>query len=256
MRILELFKGTGSVGAVFRDLGHEVVSLDIEKKYNPTICADIMEWDYKSAYNSGEFDYVVCSPVCLYWSKIRATWIGRKCKTIHPTDIITAEHIQKDIEEKGIPMVEKTFEIIEYFRPKWWWIENPASSKMWKYIETTNRTYFKYTFDYCKYGYDYKKPTTFITNIENIVPLRCKKDCDAIITIATREGDMHQGYKKPIKGKTRTIHKQQLGWRKHQIKTINEEKEKYNSIGALTTREQRYSIPAGVIRHLVIGLKN
>ena len=46
MRILELFSGTGSVGKVAREMGHQVVSLDISNKYKPDICADIMDIDY------------------------------------------------------------------------------------------------------------------------------------------------------------------------------------------------------------------
>ena len=34
--ILELFKGTGSVGKVAEDFGFTVVSLDIQKKFNLT----------------------------------------------------------------------------------------------------------------------------------------------------------------------------------------------------------------------------
>jgi hypothetical protein len=33
-------------------------------------------------------------------------------------------------------MVDKVFEIIEYFKPKYYWIENPKSSSMWKYIKS------------------------------------------------------------------------------------------------------------------------
>ena len=43
MKLLELFSGTGSVGKVARDLGYEVVSLDLK---NADINSDIMKWDY------------------------------------------------------------------------------------------------------------------------------------------------------------------------------------------------------------------
>ena len=47
-KVLELFKGTGSVGHVAKEYGFEVISLDNEAKFNPDILMDIMEWDYKS----------------------------------------------------------------------------------------------------------------------------------------------------------------------------------------------------------------
>jgi hypothetical protein len=43
MNVLELFKGTGSVGKVCEGLGHNVVSVDINKKFNPTHLCDIMD---------------------------------------------------------------------------------------------------------------------------------------------------------------------------------------------------------------------
>ena len=45
MRILELFSGTGSLAKVARAQGHEVVTLDICPRHNPTICVSILEWD-------------------------------------------------------------------------------------------------------------------------------------------------------------------------------------------------------------------
>lgn len=44
--VLELFKGTGSVGKVLDILGIEHLSLDLEKKFNPDVCVNILEWDY------------------------------------------------------------------------------------------------------------------------------------------------------------------------------------------------------------------
>ena len=58
--MLDLFCGTGSVGDVFRAVGYEVISLDIEPKYKPTIVCDILQWNYKSTYPPGYFDVIFC----------------------------------------------------------------------------------------------------------------------------------------------------------------------------------------------------
>ncbi len=50
LRVLDLFCGTGSVSRVFADEGYEVVSLDIDPKYNPSIVADVLEWDFRAAF--------------------------------------------------------------------------------------------------------------------------------------------------------------------------------------------------------------
>ena len=46
-RLLELFKGTGSVGRAFEALGWDVTSLDIDPKANATYTCDIADFDYR-----------------------------------------------------------------------------------------------------------------------------------------------------------------------------------------------------------------
>ena len=42
MRLLNLFSGTDSVAIPWREAGHEVTSVDIDPRYNPEICKDIL----------------------------------------------------------------------------------------------------------------------------------------------------------------------------------------------------------------------
>ena len=58
MRLLELFSGTHSVGTVARELGYDVISLDL---YGAEINTDILVWDY-TIYPPGHFDIVWASP--------------------------------------------------------------------------------------------------------------------------------------------------------------------------------------------------
>ena len=108
MLILELFSGTGSIGDAFTNGGWDVTSLDASKKGSATICCDILLWDYK-AYESGYFDAIWASPVCTHYSAARTN-----AKT--PRDFEWADSL-----------VLKTLEIIEYFKPNTWYIENPQS---------------------------------------------------------------------------------------------------------------------------------
>jgi hypothetical protein len=171
VRVLELFSGTGSIQKVCVERGWDVVSLDRDLKAD--IKEDIMTWDYKKDYKPGDFDIITSSPVCLWWSKLRNTWIGRKIKA-HGDKIITKELLLEDIEKYGKPMVDKVREIIDYFKPKYWWIENPQTGKMKEYI--TDLDY--YDVDYCKYSnWGYKKRTRFWTNIKGFEPKKCNKDC-------------------------------------------------------------------------------
>lgn len=194
MRVLELFSGTHSIGVVAKELGYDIVSLDrdldenskIYKNYKSPyhIKEDILTWDYKKHFNVGDFDIITASPVCCMWSIVRNCWIGRKFK--NSTEIVSKETLQRDIDIYGKPLVDKVFEIIEYFKPKYFWVENPRTSKMWNYIK---KTYPQFNdnqyllFDYCKYStFGYKKPTIFLTNIPNITPKICNNDCENMDT--------------------------------------------------------------------------
>ena len=76
MKLLELFKGTGSVGKVFKQVHPEgeVYSVDILKKYEPTFCGDIMDFDYKQ-FKEGHFDIIWASPECKVFSVLQNTWL-------------------------------------------------------------------------------------------------------------------------------------------------------------------------------------
>lgn len=157
-RILELFKGTGSVGKYFNlnYPNYEIISLDILKKYNPTIVSDILTWDYK-IYEPGHFDIIWASPECKIFSMLQQTHIGKKWKTRE--DLETARR-----ENWCFPL--KVLEIIEYFKPKVYFIENPYHSAMKDIPEMKLIKSFR--FDYCAFGYIYKKPTRIWTNLDLI----------------------------------------------------------------------------------------
>ena len=84
MRLLELFAGTGSVGRAFKKLGWEVVSVDIDPRFEPTHVADILSWDY-NIYRRDRFDFIWSSPVCTQYSICRTTG--------PPHDLLSADRL-------------------------------------------------------------------------------------------------------------------------------------------------------------------
>ena len=155
--MLELFSGTGSVGKVALALGYEVISVD--RDMPATHQCDIMNWDYKQ-YPPKHFNVLWASPPCTEYSRALTT---------RPRDIAAANII-----------VQKTLDILEYFEPTYWMIENPQSGLLKDQIEMWGIP-FK-DIDYCKYGMPYRKRTRIWNNIFNWEPRAlCKKDCGNIV---------------------------------------------------------------------------
>ena len=161
MRILELFKGTGSIGKAAEARGHEVVSLDIDQKTSPTFCRDITTWDYKTELGDQSFDVVWASPDCRSWS-VRSY----KHRTIADMSPKT------EIARQGEAMIHRTLEIIAHVQPKYWFIENPRGRlRHFKpMLALPRKTVF-----YGDYGHDFLKATDIWTNCEGWMP-RVNKD--------------------------------------------------------------------------------
>jgi hypothetical protein len=173
MKVLELFSGTGSVGKVCKELGYEVISLDLK---NADINCNILDWDY-TIYPPNYFNIIWASPPCDTFSNLRKSWIGRKLKA-HNGVVCSMELLQNDINDIGLPILRRTEEIINYFKPNLWFIENPKTGQMKDYLK--HLPY--YDVDYCKYSeWGYKKSTRIWTNKIGFIPKTCKKDCINII---------------------------------------------------------------------------
>ena len=70
-------------------------------------------------------------------------------------------------------MLNRTFEIIDYFQPKHWFVENPHTARTKDYIH--DKPFF--VVDYCMYGMPYRKRTNIWTNLKSFEPLLCDKKC-------------------------------------------------------------------------------
>ncbi|MFA5379663.1 MAG: hypothetical protein WC455_28150 [Dehalococcoidia bacterium] len=107
MRILDLCCGRKGVTNLLRKRGYEVVSVDINPKFNPDIVADINDLHLESP---GDYDLVWASPVCTEYTKMSlpASW---KCNG--------GKHTLPDMS-----LFLNCYRIIRYLKPRYWVIEN------------------------------------------------------------------------------------------------------------------------------------
>jgi len=203
MNVLELFSGTGSVGKVCENLGWNVVSVDLELP--ATHECDIMNFDYKQ-YPKDYFSICWGSPPCTDYSKLQDSFIGRKRKGV----IYTKEIQEKEMDESD-KLVLKTLEIIDYFKPELWCMENPQTGRL-KERDIMKGIPF-YDVDYCMYSdWGYRKRTRIWTNKKDWKNLICDGSgaCGNMIELPTNGAKRHDTGK-PLKCSTRKLHINNLG---------------------------------------------
>jgi len=168
MKVLELFSGTGSVSKICKELGWEVYSIDIDDKFYPVDKKiNILEWDYKSL--DFKPDIIWASPPCNSFSSMLF------CSH-------TKEQQIDRIEKEGLPLMDKTLEIIDYFKPKYYFIENPKSGHMKEFIQGIPFI----DVSYCMYGFQYRKHTRIWTNLEGFDAKVCNHKKHAFSISTTR----------------------------------------------------------------------
>jgi len=145
MKTLELFSGTQSFtkGIKRSDPDAICITIDQSPRFNPTICTDVLTWDYR-CYPPGYFDLIWASPPCQQYSI---------AKTI----------VQRNLEGADA-LVRKAFEIIDYFQPTSWIVENVGTGLLVQRMNTIRHGLTVYFADYCAYGKNTRKRTAFWSN--------------------------------------------------------------------------------------------
>ena len=251
LNVLELFSGTHSVGKCCESLGWNVVSLDLELPADHQI--DIFDFDYKQ-YPQDTFDIIWASPPCTYYSNLQNCWLGRKKKD---GEILTKELLEEHRKESD-KLIRKTLEIIDYFKPELWFMENPQRGQLKDREVVKGLNY--YDVSYCMYSdWGYEKRTRIWTNKKNWNNLICDKSgsCGNMVVIPS-DGK--------IKADTRKLHQnncgnteklQSLKKHKKRVSDVHSENTKKHSncvqnVGGGTDRLDRYRIPPDLIYSLFL----
>jgi hypothetical protein len=151
VKVLDLFSGLGGWSQAFAARSHQVVTVDIELGFKPTLCADIMtltladfgQWAEKGQTDPGSaiFDVILASPPCNCFS---VASIYRHWKDSRPKDDATV---------KAIKLVGHTLDLIISLHPRFWILENPRGMMRHVLGKPAITTF------YAAWGMPYLKPT-------------------------------------------------------------------------------------------------
>ena len=160
---MEICCGTAQVSRYFASQGWDVVTIDWEARWNPTILADVRTIKPEQLWTPGEFDVIWCSPDCTEFS-------------------IALQNRPRNL-AKGNSIVIACFDIIRYLtsntdKQVFWAVENPYTGFLRKQEHMLQWASYLKRADYCKYQKPYQKPTAIWTNLDNWTPRPiCCKGC-------------------------------------------------------------------------------
>lgn len=134
---------------------------------------------------------IVASPLCQSFSQVLQMKGGGTCFWKKENDRLVERPVaefealksgftkylkadkQLEIKRLGEKCINNTLAVIEHFKPQFWYIENPANSLMWYYIEhnkadwvAANGPVYKNKTYYNNYGFIIQKATIFLSNID------------------------------------------------------------------------------------------
>ena len=138
---LDLFAGLGGFSAAFQDAdGWEVVTVDVEERFDPDIQADVYDLEPGDLPDA---DVVLAGHPCTVFTKA-AAWNDHWDEDGNP---------QTEQARKHVAMVFHTVGLIRALAPRYWFLENPEGHLRRFLGRPTGSV------TYCQYGADYRKPT-------------------------------------------------------------------------------------------------
>ncbi len=159
MKVLELFAGTRSIGKAFERRGHDVFSIEWDKRFeNIDLYADIGTITADDILkNFGRPDVIWASPDCTTYSIAAISHHRRKEDDGNLAPVSEYAKFCDNVNQHVLKLIHE-------LNPKYWFIENPRGGlRKMRFMKDLPR----YTLTYCQYGDTRMKPTDIFTNHPN-----------------------------------------------------------------------------------------
>ena len=157
LKVLELFAGTRSIGKAFEAHGHEVFSVEWDKRFDHIdLYQDISTLTAQDVLTKfGRPDVIWASPDCTTFSVAAISHHRRKDPVTGNLEPIS------DYARFCDEVDQNVLQLIRELKPRFWFIENPRGGlRSMLFMKGLPR----YTITYCQYGDTRMKPTDIWTN--------------------------------------------------------------------------------------------
>lgn len=167
MKIMDIFCGTKSISNVFKERGHEVLTVDWDEPHDPDICANVLDLtagDLLDFYGWEHVDYLHMSPDCTTYSLAAISHHRNKDRSPKTEKAELADEVRSHI-----------LKLLRDINPRYFTIENPrATLRTYPEMQQLAKQYFFTTVTYCQYGDTRMKPTDIWHNIPMQFRPMCK----------------------------------------------------------------------------------
>lgn len=156
MKILELFAGTRSIGKAFEARGHEVFSVEWDKRFKDIdLYKDILTLEADEVIEKfGRPDIIWASPDCSSYSIAAISHHRRREENGNLAPVSDYAKFCDRVNQHVIGLILA-------LSPRYWFIENPRGGlRKMDFMSGLPR----YTVTYCQYGDTRMKPTDIFTN--------------------------------------------------------------------------------------------
>ena len=149
--MIELMSGRGIMAEEFKQMGYDVLTIDLDKKCKPNMIIDI--------------NHLSVSDLPIKFQNPDVIWFGMDCTYFSQANTHKGGHIGPNGElktkeaEEAVQTLKKGLRLIEEMNPKFWFIENPGGNGGMKRLKVMKK-YPHVEIVYCAYGGKTKKPTS------------------------------------------------------------------------------------------------